>query len=84
MLGTFLSKLVAKHSGNTYFRCISMIFRPFTLSFSLKVHFRQIGAKLHFELIVIIKVDIINDNVVTTGRKISNQRPLVIYSASGE
>ena len=27
-------------SGNTYFRCISMIFLPVTLFFSLKVHFR--------------------------------------------
>ena len=27
----FISKLVAMHSGNTYFRCISLIFLPFSL-----------------------------------------------------
>ena len=36
--------------------------------------------RLHFELMVITKVDTINDNVVTTGRTISKQRPCTIYS----
>ena len=40
----------------------------------------RLGTRLHFELMVIIKVDTINDNVVTTGRTISNQRAWVIYS----
>ena len=36
----FLLKLVEILSRNTYFRYILMIFGPFTLFFSLKVHFR--------------------------------------------
>ena len=35
----FLLNLVKMLSGNTYFRCISMIFCPLALSFYLKVHF---------------------------------------------
>ena len=38
-MGMF-SYRIKSHSGNTYFRWISMIFRPFTLFSSLKVHFR--------------------------------------------
>ena len=37
--------------------------------------------KLHFELMVITKVDTINDDVVTTRRIISKQSPCAIYSA---
>ena len=42
----------------------------------------RFGTRLHFELIVITKVDTINDNVVSTGRTISKQSPCAIYSAS--
>ena len=41
----------------------------------------RLGTRLHFELMVIIKVDTINDKVVTTGHIISKQRPWAIYSA---
>ena len=42
----------------------------------------RFGTRPHFELIVIIQVDTINDNVVSTGRTISQQSPCAIYSAS--
>ena len=42
----------------------------------------RFGTRLHFELIVITKVDTINDNVVSTGRTLSKQSPCAIYSVS--
>ena len=41
----------------------------------------RFGTRLHFELMVITKVDTINDNVVTTGHTISKQSPCAIYSS---
>ena len=41
----------------------------------------RLRTRLHFELMVITKVDTINDNVVTTGPIISKQSPCAIYSA---
>ena len=41
----------------------------------------RFGMRLHFEFMVITKVDTINDKVVTTGRPISKQSPCAIYSA---
>ena len=41
----------------------------------------KLGTRLHFDFIVIIKVNTVNDNVVTTRRTISKQRPWAIYSA---
>ena len=50
--------------------------------FSFIVPNTRFGTRLHFELIVITKVDTINDNVVSTGRTISKQSPCAIYSGS--
>ena len=46
-----------------------------------RTNISRFGTRLHFELMVITKVDTINDNEVTTGRTISKQSPCVIYSA---
>ena len=54
----------------------------FYISFCLQLILTRFGTRLHFELIVITKVDTINDNVVSTGRTISKQSPCAIYSAS--
>ena len=42
----------------------------------------RFGTRQCFELMVKTKVDTINDNVVTTGRTISQQSPCAIHSAS--
>ena len=43
--------------------------------------FTRLGTRQHFEFMVIMKDNAINDNVVTTGCSISKQRPWAIYSA---
>ena len=40
----------------------------------------RLGTRKHFEFMVIIKDNTINEIVVTTGRSISKQRPWAIYS----
>ena len=42
----------------------------------------RLGTRLHFEFMVISKVDTVNDNVVSSGCTIPKQRPWIIHSAS--
>ena len=48
----------------------------------MRIIVNRLETRQHFEFMVIIKDNTVNDNVVTTGRTISKQSPFAIHNAS--